>query len=177
LTAKKFGSTEELTGAYRVAAFSVLQELQPGSAPLIAEGLRSIAVKLNSGNALHPGEASYLANALLRVANSVEKFGAPFGYRARTGRPGLDPLQRLALGRRVDELNKPERYHLNAPSLPLEENSGISGGAYLVAAEEAGCSDKTARRAYKEYRNSKYSPKTRLSFVWGRIPKLAEFWA
>lgn len=142
---------EGLSGPLRVVALSLQQQLTPGTPLVIAEALRTLATTLESGSSLSEGEARYLANALRKVAADPEKFGEPFGYRTTNGRPGMSALHRLALGKRVDELNRPQAHGLDSPPVALTDNS-TGAGAYSLIADEFGCSQKAAERAHAFYK-------------------------
>lgn len=146
----KLTPIDSLSGPERIVALSILQLLMPGTSVAIAEVLRTFAGKLEVGEPLSPGESKYLAKALRLVAEFPDRYGEPFGYQRRGGRPGISPLHKLAIGRRVDELNRPAFYGLDTVALPLADNTK-GAGAYSVAAEEAGCSERMAERAHGDY--------------------------
>jgi hypothetical protein len=148
---RRFTKIEELQGVERIAALSLLAEENPGNALVISEVLRSFANRLESGDIFSSGEVKFLAGALRRVSQNVERYGHPFGFKKGPGRPGkVNALERLALGKRVDELHHPNRHGLSDVPLQLTDNSS-GPGAYSRVAEEFGLDEKLVERAYGAY--------------------------
>lgn len=131
---------------------SVLVEVEPllarassGSRETVSALLQAIAEKLLGNADLTTGEKAYLAESLLEVADDMNRFGGPFGYQGRRGRPTkLSGWRRFQIGRAVDRLNNPKRYGSQKKPLPLLE-------VYGLASDQLGVHESTVRRAHESY--------------------------